>query len=325
MSIKLEDHKTAPSGKYAYFHMPRDVYNMLLGYCKLVRQGNADEDTAGYRPVFGTVDEDACHSAINKWLKAAWKNSGMEDKYPDFKMKLTNNRKQQKKASSTRSATALNPEPGQEYVPVLSDAASATLAPELPTTTVKELPLVPSDAAPAPALVLSTTTSKELPVVPSHATLPPRPGATHRQGATRYPPWAVTRRTCPHPGATHHQGATRGPPWAVTRRPGPTGTDSHGDQPGRLPGRTNWRCLLSAQAQQASSDSDSEQPVSFVFRKRSRRFSFESEDDDLTTTTSSRATTGTRNRVSADETREISEVFADNITQLDCVERSCTY
>ncbi|KAH3696292.1 hypothetical protein DPMN_083757 [Dreissena polymorpha] len=73
MSIKLEEHKTASSGKYAYFHMPRELYNMLLGYCKLVRQGKADDDAAGEEYVFGKGNEDAGHSAINRWIKAAWK------------------------------------------------------------------------------------------------------------------------------------------------------------------------------------------------------------------------------------------------------------
>ncbi|KAH3696293.1 hypothetical protein DPMN_083758 [Dreissena polymorpha] len=51
-------------------------------------------------------------------------------------------------------------------------------------------------------------------------------------------------------------------------------------------------------------------------RTRSRRqLAFESDEDDhrTTTTTSSHASTGTRKRLPADETQEISEVFADDI------------
>ncbi|KAH3737915.1 hypothetical protein DPMN_044513 [Dreissena polymorpha] len=74
-SITLEDHRTSRAGYYAYFYKTRDIYDILLGYCKLILQGkaNADEDAAGYQPVFGTGDEDARHSSINKWLYAAWK------------------------------------------------------------------------------------------------------------------------------------------------------------------------------------------------------------------------------------------------------------
>ncbi|KAH3716481.1 hypothetical protein DPMN_059204 [Dreissena polymorpha] len=48
MSIKLDQHKTATSGKYAYLHMSGDTYNLQVTYASVVR-GNGDD--TGDQPV----------------------------------------------------------------------------------------------------------------------------------------------------------------------------------------------------------------------------------------------------------------------------------
>ncbi|KAH3864375.1 hypothetical protein DPMN_027392 [Dreissena polymorpha] len=68
MSIRLEVHKTALSGKFAYLHMSKKVYDMLLGYCKVVIKDQGDGD----QYVFGEGDPYARNNAVNRWLQKAW-------------------------------------------------------------------------------------------------------------------------------------------------------------------------------------------------------------------------------------------------------------
>ena len=68
MSIRLETHKTALSGKFAYLHMTKKVYQWILGYCKVVIKDQQD----GEQYVFGDGDADARNNAVNRWLQKAW-------------------------------------------------------------------------------------------------------------------------------------------------------------------------------------------------------------------------------------------------------------
>ncbi|KAH3848567.1 hypothetical protein DPMN_090945 [Dreissena polymorpha] len=70
MSIRLEVHKTALSGTFAYLHMSKKVYDMLLGYCKVVIKDQRDGD----QYVFGEGDPYARNNAVNRWLQKAWAN-----------------------------------------------------------------------------------------------------------------------------------------------------------------------------------------------------------------------------------------------------------
>ncbi|KAH3855460.1 hypothetical protein DPMN_098027 [Dreissena polymorpha] len=68
MWIRLEAHKTAHAGRFTYLQMPRSIYDMLLGYCKLVLK----DETDGEQYVFGNGEQDARNCSINRWLQKAW-------------------------------------------------------------------------------------------------------------------------------------------------------------------------------------------------------------------------------------------------------------
>ncbi|KAH3836403.1 uncharacterized protein LOC127880039 [Dreissena polymorpha] len=252
MSIKLEDHKTAPSGKYAYFHMPRDVYNMLLGYCKLVRQGKEDEDSAGDQPVFGTGYEDACHSAINKWLKGAWKNSGMEYKYPDFKMTLTNNRKRMPglaRGADTTKANAMaqymkhNKATADKHYPVHHQLGhSQPMYQWLEKVQMKKASSTRSATAPNQGRTAASPMSRRYPFFRLTPHLPrcyPPPLSRSyplcHQGATCGPPWAVM----PHLPPPRSYPPSRSYPWPSLGPHMPTLTYKHG-QPWRPVCAITW-------------------------------------------------------------------------------------
>ncbi|KAH3742340.1 uncharacterized protein LOC127851469 [Dreissena polymorpha] len=70
------------------------------------------------------------------------------------------------------------------------------------------------------------------------------------------------------------------------------------------------------QESECKSSSSSSVPIRVVSRKRLRQVSSSDEEDPYTTTTTSRISTGSsRHRVSEDETREILNVFADEIAK----------
>ena len=71
MSITLDQHKTAKSGKYAYMHMSQETFQLLKTYATVVR---GTGDNIGDQPVFATPgDEELRHTTINQWLQSTWR------------------------------------------------------------------------------------------------------------------------------------------------------------------------------------------------------------------------------------------------------------